>query len=111
MTASDIKAVDLYWRPGCGFCMTLDRSLTRSGIPMTKHNIWEDPEAAARVRGWADGAETVPTVVVGDIGLVNPSPDEVIGVLATQAPDLVPEGWEPPAPGPVGSMLKRLLGG
>jgi mycoredoxin len=111
VTDSDIDTVDFYWRPGCGFCTMLDRALTRSGIPMTKHNIWEDPQAAATVRGWANGTETVPTVVVGDVGLVNPSPDEVIGALSAKAPDLVPEGWEPPVPGPIGSLVKRLLGG
>ena len=111
MTAAAIEAVDFYWRPGCGFCLTLDRALTRFAIPMTKHNIWEDPEAAETVRGWANGAETVPTVVIGDVGLVNPSPDRVIAVLSTAAPALVPDGWEPPAPGAIGSMIRRLLGG
>ena len=111
MTASDIEAVDFYWRPGCGFCMMLDRAVTKSGIPLTKHNIWEDPEAAETVRGWAKGTETVPTVVIGDVGLVNPSAHQVIAVLSTEAPALVPEDWEPPAPGAIGSMIRRLLGG
>lgn len=106
-----IGSVDFYWRRGCGFCMMLDRSLNKAGVPMTKHDIWADPGAAAVVRAWANGTETVPTVVVGDVGLVNPSSDEVIHVLAEKAPHLVPEGWEPDQPNQLGSLVKRLLGG
>ena len=104
-----IDAVTFYWRPGCGFCMMLDRALTDAGVPMDKHNIWEDTAAAETVREWADGNETVPTVVIGDVGLVNPTPDEVIGVLSTSAPDLVPDGWEPPRPGAVDRAVRRLF--
>ncbi|MEZ5168764.1 MAG: glutaredoxin domain-containing protein [Acidimicrobiales bacterium] len=46
--------VEFYWRPGCGFCMMLDRSLAKHGITMHKHNIWEDPAHAAVVREWAE---------------------------------------------------------
>ena len=45
---------------------------------MAKHNIWEDPADAAVVRSLANGNETVPTIVIDDIGMVNPSADEVI---------------------------------
>ena len=107
----EITGVEFYWRPGCGFCMMLDRGLRNSGVPMKKHNIWDDTAHAEVVRGWANGDETVPTVVIGDIGLVNPSADEVIGVLVTKAPHLVPEGWEPPQPGRIAGAARRLLGG
>jgi mycoredoxin len=110
--ASDlIESIDFYWRRGCGFCMMLDRSLAKAGIPMTKHDIWADPDAAAVVRDWARGTETVPTVVVGDVGLVNPTSDQVIRVLAEKAPHLVPEDWEPDQPNAIGSLVKRLFGG
>lgn len=106
-----ISGVEFYWRPGCGFCMNLDRKLEKAGVPMHKHNIWDSPADAAAVRDWANGNETVPTVVIGDVGLVNPSADEVIGVLAAKAPHLVPEGWEPPQAGRVANAARRLLGG
>ena len=32
------------------------------------------------------------TIVIDDIGMVNPSADEVIAVLSSKAPHLVPEG-------------------
>jgi glutaredoxin len=103
--------VEFYWRPGCGFCMMLDRSLTKAGVPFEKHNIWDEPAHAEVVRRHARGNETVPTVVIGDVGLVNPSADEVIGVLSVKAPHLVPDGWEPPQPGRIAATARRLLGG
>ena len=75
--------VDYYWRPGCPFCMNLRRDLDRAGIATVDYNIWDDPDAAATVRLHANGNETVPTVVIGDIGLVNPSIEQVAQHLAT----------------------------
>ena len=45
-------------------------------------NIWDDPDAAAIVRSIARGNETVPTVLVGGVGLVNPSVREIQAALA-----------------------------
>lgn len=104
-------AVDFYWRPGCGFCVMLERGLGRAGVPLTKHNIWDDPGAAAVVRDWADGDETVPTVVIDDVGLVNPSTSQVLGVLAAKAPGVLPDDREPPEPGRLTTTVRRLLGG
>jgi mycoredoxin len=75
--------VDFYWRPGCPFCMALERGLGRAGVGLNKLNIWKDPEAAARVRQITGGDETVPTVVIGERGLVNPSVGEVLEELST----------------------------
>lgn len=105
------SSVTVYWRPGCGFCSGLFRSLERLGVEPQRHNIWEDEDAAAFVRSVAGGNETVPTVVVGDHAFVNPTGAEVMRALAEVAPDEVPEGYEPPQPGPVGRAINRLLGG
>jgi mycoredoxin len=109
--SSDPSPVTVYWRPGCGFCAGLLRSLERMELDFQRRNIWEDEEAAAFVRSVADGNETVPTVVVGDTALVNPSGNDVLLVLAEVAPAHVPEGWEPREPSRVAGMLERLLGG
>jgi mycoredoxin len=85
-------AITFYWRPGCGFCMMLERNLGRLGLPLDKRNIWEDPEAAATVRSIARGNETVPTVVVGERRMVNPSANEVVAALEAEAPHLVGSG-------------------
>lgn len=85
--------------------MMLDRRLSKLGIPMDKRNIWDDPEAAAAVRNHANGHETVPTVVVGDVALVNPSAAAVLDVVRAEAPHLEPEGETPE-----GGLLDRVLG-
>lgn len=71
------ETITVYWRPGCGFCSNLLRRLDNSGIPHERVNIWDDPAAAARVRGITGGNETVPTVTVGAQALVNPRFREV----------------------------------
>ena len=76
-------SVIFYWRPGCGFCAALERGLTRNDVALDKRNIWDDPDAAAFVRSVARGNETVPTVVVGEQSMVNPSVQEVLEALAT----------------------------
>ncbi|WP_326566823.1 glutaredoxin domain-containing protein [Amycolatopsis rhabdoformis] len=73
---SDVE-VEFYWRPGCGFCAALRRPLMASGLTVKEINIWEEPGAAERVREVANGNETVPTVIVGSIAMVNPSFAEV----------------------------------
>lgn len=74
--------IDLYWRPGCGYCAALRRQLDRAGIDRVEHNIWDDPGAAATVRAHADGGETVPTVLVGGRAMVNPSLTQVARAAA-----------------------------
>ena len=88
MTSQD--HIDFFWRPGCGFCMNLERSLSNTGIPFEKFNIWEGDDHAAFVRSVADGNETVPTVRVGEAALVNPTLDQVLEAVKAQVPHLVP---------------------
>lgn len=99
-------AVHLYWRRGCGFCASLRRGLDKLGIETVDHDIWADPDDAATVRSYANGNETVPTVVVGDVGMVNPSARAVARHLEQFAPHLLPDGYESPPPG----LLHRLFG-
>lgn len=100
------ESITFYWRPGCGFCMGLERSLDRLGLPLDKHNIWDDPGAAATVRAIANGNETVPTVVIGDSRMVNPSAADVLAAVRAEAPHLEPDE----APTASGGVLHRLLG-
>lgn len=86
------EGVDFFWRPGCGFCMALERRFNKSGVPYVKHNIWENPDYAAFVRSVADGNEVVPTIRIGDVALVNPSLAEVVSTMRDQVPHLIPAG-------------------
>jgi glutaredoxin len=115
--AADADRIDFYWRPGCGFCSLLRRGLDKAGIERVEHDIWADPDAAAIVRSVARGNETVPTVVIGDIGMVNPTAKQVVAVLREHAPHLLPEGLDrpddgdPPSGGTLGRLFARVRGG
>lgn len=78
---SPAPPITVYWRPGCASCVRLRAGLSRWGIDRREFDIWRDPDAAERVRRLAGGTETVPTVVIGDRALVDPSLDDVLGVL------------------------------
>ncbi len=103
-----LDAIQFYWRPGCPFCMSLERSLKGIEIPLEKHNIWDDPEASAFVRSVANGNETVPTVRVGGEFMVNPSAKEVAAAVARVDPSQAGKMASVTEPGPLGKLLKRL---
>lgn len=65
-------AITVLWRPGCGFCRVLFSGLERHGISYATRNIWEDAQARAMLNERI-GSETVPSVLLGDAILVNPS--------------------------------------
>ena len=110
--SSDAQRIDLYWRPGCGFCSSLRRGLDRLGIERVEHNIWDNPNDAAIVRMHANGNETVPTVVVGNQSLVNPSAKQLLAFLSSQSPHLLPAEHDASeeSAGKVGRFVDRVLG-
>lgn len=79
----------LFWRPGCGFCSSLERGLQRTGVPYERVNIWEERDAAAFVRSVANGNEVVPTIRIGSVALVNPSATEVLRTARVEVPAAV----------------------
>ncbi len=89
--SSQDPQIDVYWRPGCPFCMNLERQLSKLNVPYQKHNIWENPADSAYVRSVADGNEVVPTVRVGGIALVNPSGQQVLTAVQTEFPGFLPD--------------------
>lgn len=68
------------WRPHCPFCRILFSGIERHGIAVETRNIWEDDEARALLNQRI-GSETVPSVLVGDEILVNPSITELIATV------------------------------
>jgi mycoredoxin len=76
------KPVTVYWRPGCSSCSRLLRGLRTNEVAFEEVNIWDDATGAATVRALAHGTETVPTVVVGTVSLVNPSVDQVLQLIS-----------------------------
>ncbi len=108
-TSPAATGVEVMWRPGCPFCRSLRRGLSRAGVATTEHDIWSSTEAAARVREATGGDETVPTVFVGDGALVNPSVRQVIAAIRATDPDYRPATM--PATGREGGNGRaKLLG-
>lgn len=110
-TPTAAETVTVYWRPGCPYCSRLRRGLSRAGLRTNAVNTLADPEAAATVRRFAGGNETVPTVVVGDIARVNPSVGEVLA-LAGESPaawsDVASVSAGTPARGSLGTALGAI---
>lgn len=79
----------LYWRPGCGASSFLASRLAKMGVPVTAINIWENASAAAAVRSLSGGFESVPTVVVAGLAMVEPSVSQVMNVIRVRAPHLL----------------------
>ena len=100
--------ITVYWRPGCMFCAALFRRLEQRDVVVERRNIWQDEQAAAEVRRATGGGETVPTVRIGDVFLVNPSVDEVLRVVHDVDPaSRLPE---PTQPGRAARFIRRTLG-
>ena len=74
--------ITVFWRPGCMFCSALLYRLEETAFVYRTVNIWEDDDARAFVRSVANGNETVPTVVVGETVLVNPSMRAIRAAIA-----------------------------
>jgi mycoredoxin len=72
------RVVEVYWRPGCGYCDRLLRVLKAENIPLELHNIWEDSAAREFVQAHNNGNETVPTVVFGNTVQTNPDPRALV---------------------------------
>ncbi len=103
--------ITVYWRPGCGFCSGLFRQLDQLEVPYRRIDIWTVPAGAEFVRSVARGNETVPTVSVGPVAMVNPTVHAIIDAAREHAPDSVPEGYETPEPGRFGRWISGKLGG
>jgi glutaredoxin-like protein len=107
MSTSQSSLVRVFWRPGCLYCTSLRHGLRATGLPFEEINIWADRGAAGLVRTAANGNETVPTVLVGDHALVNPSVRRVLAAVRAVAPQLAAELPESP-PGLLARLASRL---
>jgi glutaredoxin len=72
------------WRPHCPFCRILFAGIESHGLVVETRNIWEDDEARALLNRRI-GSETVPSVLIGDEILVNPSITELLAASGASA--------------------------
>ncbi len=87
--AGSPDALDVYWRPGCGYCGRLFRTLERAGVVVRRFNIWEDDDALGFVRAHNRGNETVPTVALAGHVVTNPTPDALVEEIRAEHPELL----------------------
>ena len=77
----------VFWRPGCPYCGALIRAL---GPELRNSpywvNIWDEPEAAERLRGYNDGSQTVPTLVASAGPVVPTAPAAAVETIRTATP-------------------------
>lgn len=97
-TAPGASQIVVYWRPGCPFCRRLRSQLRRHLVEHRLVNIWEDRAAAQFVRSVANGNETVPTVTVAGVPLVNPSVQDVLALTGTGTPASTSPAFGQPVP-------------
>ena len=69
--AESFPKVELYCTAWCPSCRRARIYLKSHRIKFTEIDINSDRDAAARVRGWADGNETSPTFNIGGTVVVN----------------------------------------
>lgn len=79
---TDSPVLEVFWRPGCVFCLMLKTALAAKGISAEWRNIWEDEEAREIVRAANGGNETVPTVRYDGRTLTNPSGKQVAELIS-----------------------------
>lgn len=77
---SDTIIPIVLWRPHCPFCRILFSGIERNDLEVETRNIWEDDDARDLLNRRI-GSETVPSVLVGDEILVNPSITELMAVV------------------------------
>ncbi len=81
----------VYGRPYCAMVPPVRKLLERAEVDYEYTDIWEDEEAAARVRRINQGNETVPTLVFPDgATMTEPSLRELLGKLAEMGYQLKP---------------------
>jgi glutaredoxin len=73
--------VILYCTPWCPSCRRARNFLNQHGIKYIEIDISRDREAAKRVRGWANGNETVPTFDIGGHIIVDYDEQKLIEAL------------------------------
>ena len=81
--------MNAHTRPGRPYCFALRAGLRRADLTFREINIWENSTAAAFVRSVANGNETVPTVTIGGVIMVNPGARRVraLAVESSGPPD------------------------
>ena len=59
-------AIEIYTRPGCGYCSAAKSLLTRKKAAFTEHDVAVDPELRQEMWDRAGAGSTFPQIFIGD---------------------------------------------
>jgi glutaredoxin 3 len=58
-------AIEIYTRPGCGYCSAAKSLLTRKKAAFTEHNVASDPAVRQEMYDRAGAGSTFPQIFIG----------------------------------------------
>ena len=62
-----MAAIEIYTRPGCGYCTAAKSLLTRKNAAFTELNVANDPAYREQMYQRAGGSATFPQIFIGQI--------------------------------------------
>ena len=66
MTAAITAAIEIYTRPGCGYCSAAKSLLTRKKAAFTEHDLAADPTLRQKIWDRAGAGSTFPQIFIGE---------------------------------------------
>jgi glutaredoxin 3 len=60
--------IELYTRPGCGYCIHARRLLTSKGLPFTDYDVYQNPQRLSEMRSRTKG-RTYPQVFINGVAM------------------------------------------
>jgi glutaredoxin 3 len=62
-----MTAIDIYTRPGCGYCSAAKSLLTRKKVVFTEHDAGKDPNVRQAMYDRAGAGATFPQIFIGEL--------------------------------------------
>jgi glutaredoxin 3 len=62
-----MTAIDIYTRPGCGYCSAAKSLLTRKKVVFTEYDAGKDPGVRQAMYDRAGAGSTFPQIFIGDL--------------------------------------------
>ena len=59
-----MPAIEIYTRPGCGYCSAAKSLLTRKNAPFTEYDVAVDPDRRAEMTERSNGGATFPQIFI-----------------------------------------------
>ena len=62
-----MTAIEIYTRPGCGYCSAAKSLLTRKKVVFTEYDAGKDPDVRQAMYDRAGAGSTFPQIFIGDL--------------------------------------------